>query len=111
MRYLSRINLSGSRGMVRRGLGWTFFSLGVIGAILPLCPGWPAFILAIVLLGRRDRTLRLTHLVGRRMLRRMRRARNTVLRQIGRRLSTEYVRGRRLLTPAIISMERMIGAA
>jgi hypothetical protein len=111
MRPLLRQTLSNRRNPVRRALGLLSLFVGILGVILPIIPGWPGFVLAIVLLGRRDRTVRHTFLLGRRLLRTLRRARHPHLRQIGQRLSAEFVRGRRMLEPAIARAERLFGAA
>jgi len=39
------------------------------GLLLPILPGWPFIIPAVVLLGRRDRVVRLCHLLVRATLR------------------------------------------
>lgn len=97
--------------LARRVAGYTALGLGVLGAILPIIPGWPGFFLAVALLGRRDRSLRLTHLAGRRALRGLRRAPLPMLRQFGRRISSEYVNLRRQLTPHLDRAERLFGTA
>jgi hypothetical protein len=88
--------------------GMCFLLLGVLGVILPLVPGLPFFVPAVVLLGRRDRALRFVHLLGRRILRRLRRSRVPLLRYVGMRISIEYVRVRRLVFPAILAAERAV---
>lgn len=93
---------------VRRPLGLCFFVLAVLGFILPIIPSWPFAIPAIALLGRRDPLLRHTHLLLRHALRWMRRSRTNWIRAIGMRASTEYVRARRMMTPAIIAAERQM---
>jgi hypothetical protein len=92
--------------IIRRVVGIIFLIIGILGLLLPILPGWPFIIPAVVLLGRRDRVLRLTHLVVRHALRALRRARSPMLRSIGMRLSLEYVRTRRVVVPAIDATER-----
>lgn len=104
----SKLGLSFLR-VLRRSLGFLCLGIGILGAILPIIPGWPAFILAVVLLGRRDRTLRLLHLWGRRALRWMRRAPMPQLRLLGRWLSAQYLSMRRLIGPQLIAAERTFG--
>jgi hypothetical protein len=92
--------------MTRRLLGYFCLVLWALGAILPVIPGWPALIVAVVLLGRRDRSLRLMHLLGRRMLRWMRLHPAPRISSMGRWLNGQYLAARRALTPAIIRAER-----
>lgn len=92
--------------VVRRTLGFLCLFIWALGAVLPIIPGWPALIVAVVLLGRRDRTLRSMHLFGRRLLRWMRVHRTPRIRRAGRWLSDQYLSARRLLTPAIIRAEQ-----
>ncbi|MCU0495470.1 MAG: hypothetical protein MUD01_28095 [Chloroflexaceae bacterium] len=106
MKWMLRwIDMSGPPGLLRRSLAIICIGIGILGAVAPIIPGWPAFLFAIVLLGRRDRSVRLTHLVLRRTLRWLRRRPHPSMRQIGRQVSSHYVRLRRFLTPALISME------
>lgn len=95
--------------LLRRTLGLSLLGVWVIGMVLPIIPGWPALILAIVLLGRRDRMLRLAHLSWRRSLRWLRRHPVPSLRQTGRWLSVRYYELRRAVTPRIIAAERVFG--
>lgn len=88
--------------------GALFLFVGILGIILPILPGWPFLIPGILLLGRKDRLVRHSHLILRRILRRLRRHRRPVVRTIGSRLSIEYVRSRRMLFPAIIAAERAL---
>jgi hypothetical protein len=97
--------------LLRRIAGYTCLGIGVLGAILPIIPGWPGFFLAVALLGRRDRTLRLTHLFGRRLLRMLRRARHPFVRRTGHWVSAEYLNLRRQLLPHLDKAERLFGVA
>ncbi|HEU4329160.1 MAG TPA: hypothetical protein VFS21_38835 [Roseiflexaceae bacterium] len=92
----------------RRILGLCCLVIGILGCILPILPGWPFLIPAILLLGRRDPWLRHSHLVLRRSLRLLRRADHPLMRWIGDRLSVEYLRGKRALMPRIVAMERTL---
>lgn len=94
--------------LLRWVCGALFLFIGIAGLILPILPGWPFLIPGIVLLGRRDRLVRHSHLMLRRILRRLRRHQRPMVRTIGSRLSTEYVRSRRMLFPAIIAAERAL---
>lgn len=93
---------------LRRPIGVICLIIGVLGWILPILPGWPFIIPAVALLGRRDPMIRYPHLWLRRALRRMRRARQNWVRNLGVRGSTEYVRIRRIVTPMIIQAERAL---
>ena len=93
---------------LRRTIGWICLLVALVGAVMPVIPGWPALIGAIVLLGRRDPLLRWLHLWLRRGLRALRRTRITFLRNLGVQLSFHYVRSRRALLPAIIAAERAL---
>lgn len=95
-------------GVVRWLVGMIFFGLAIIGFIFPIIPGWPFIVPAILLLGQRDSTLRHSHLLLRRGLRRLRRSPNPRMRGIGQRLSSEYVRSKRMLVPTISAAERML---
>ncbi len=92
--------------ITRRVLGFLCLIIWALGAILPIIPGWPALIIAVVLLGRRDRTLRFMHLFGRRALRWLRRHPAPWVRSVGLWLSGQYIIARRALTPAIIRAEQ-----
>jgi uncharacterized membrane protein YbaN (DUF454 family) len=91
---------------LRRPIGLICLIIGILGLILPILPGWPFIIPAIVLLGRKDRTLRLLHLLLRNGLRALQRSRVTWMRQLGMRLRMEYIRGRSMILPAIIKAEQ-----
>ncbi|MFV9507800.1 MAG: hypothetical protein AB4911_24895 [Oscillochloridaceae bacterium umkhey_bin13] len=94
---------------LRRVLALCCLIVWVLGMILPIIPGWPALIVAIALLGRRDRALRQIHLLWRRSLRWLRRHPIYPLRSTGRWISSRYVELRRALTPHIASAERTFG--
>lgn len=96
--------------LLRRSLGFFLLLVWALGAILPIIPGWPALILAIVLLGRRDRALRLMHLYWRRTLRWLRRHPVPQVRPVGHWLSGHYLTLRRAVTPGIIAAERALGS-
>jgi hypothetical protein len=91
---------------LRRPVGLFFLLLAILGFVLPVIPSWPFVVPAVILLGRRDRALRHTHLLLRRSLRILRRSQTNWIRIIGRRLSDEYVKVRRMLTPMICAAER-----
>jgi hypothetical protein len=93
---------------VRRTLGIIFLIAGIIGSLFPIIPGWPGYVLAIILLGRRDRLLRRLHLIGRFGLRWLRKAPAPHLRRIGHWLSQQYVEIRRAVVPRLIALERTI---
>lgn len=77
---------------LRRGVGLICLAIGIAGIILPILPGWPFLIPAIALLGPRDPAIRHAHLLLRRTLRYLRTARHPFLRNLGERLSDEYLR-------------------
>ncbi|MDZ4722244.1 MAG: hypothetical protein SH847_27595 [Roseiflexaceae bacterium] len=93
--------------LIRRILGLIFLFVAILGFILPIIPGWPFIVPAVLLLGRRDRSLRWLNVLVRRSLRFLRHSRTPWVRQAGIRLSTEYTRGRRALIPTIDKAERM----
>ncbi|MEI7771228.1 MAG: hypothetical protein WCI67_14640 [Chloroflexales bacterium] len=93
--------------IARRALGFLALGIGIAGVLLPIIPGWPGFVLAIVLLGRRDPALRWLHLYGRRTLRTLRRSRVSQMRRLGHWLSAHYVGLRRSITPHIIWAEKI----
>ncbi|MFN3374713.1 MAG: hypothetical protein ACK44M_14245, partial [Chloroflexus sp.] len=74
---------------IRRALGFLFLALGLIGSLFPIIPGWPGFLFAIILLGRRDRLLRRLHLIARFALRWLRKAPIPHVRGIGQWLSVQ----------------------
>jgi hypothetical protein len=92
--------------ILRRILGLLLLAIGILGLLLPVLPGWPFIIPAIVLLGRRDPLLRRTHLVVRHALRWLRRHSHPCVRRLGMRLTVEYVRTRTIVLPAIDKTER-----
>jgi uncharacterized membrane protein YbaN (DUF454 family) len=93
---------------LRRPVGFALLAVALLGFALPIIPGWPFIIPAILLLGRRDRALRRTHLALRRALRSMRRSEREWLRQAGLRCSAEYLKAKRAITPAIRAAERTL---
>jgi hypothetical protein len=101
-----QITTSSAFRLARRALGFLFLGIGIAGALLPIIPGWPGLIVAILLLGRRDPALRRLHLVCRRGLRILRTSRSPRLRLLGLWLSSQYVGMRRSITPRIIQAER-----
>ncbi|NWG18762.1 MAG: hypothetical protein HXY39_00400 [Chloroflexi bacterium] len=107
MRVKGRHSIIGALAVLRRVIGIVLLAIGMLGLLLPVLPGWPLVIPGIVLLGRRDRLVRLSHLVVRVVLRRLRQSRSRHLRVIGVRLSIEYVRTRRALIPTIAATERV----
>jgi hypothetical protein len=74
----------------RRSLALLCVLVGVSGCILPLIPGLPFFVVAARLLGPRDRQLRFAIVAGRVALRRMRTARQPLLRRAGRNLTPHW---------------------
>lgn len=109
MRVTPSPTTSGPLRLARRALGFLFLIIGLLGAAFPVIPGWPALLVAVLLLGRRDRTLRLLHLAARRALRWARAARAPQLRRLGHWVSTQYLGLRRSLTPRLIAAERALG--
>lgn len=71
---------------VRRSLAMLCLFIGIAGCIMPIIPGLPFFIVAARLLGPRDRLLRRAIMLGEQSLRRLRRARQPLLRRLGLRL-------------------------
>jgi len=92
----------------RRIVGTILLIIGILGWLLPILPGWPFVIPAIVLLGRRDPLLRRMHLVLRHGLRLLRRARQPRVRRLGLRLLDAYRRARATVVPAIDATERAL---
>lgn len=103
--------ITGALAILRRVTGIVLLVIGILGLLLPVLPGWPLVIPGVVLLGRRDRLVRLSHLVVRLVLRRLRQSRIRHIRVLGVRLSIEYVRTRRALLPAIAATERAFARA
>jgi hypothetical protein len=77
------LRLPASARALRRTLAFACIFLGVAGCILPIIPGLPFFVVSARLLGPRDRLLRHSILAGRRGLRRLRAARQPLLRRAG----------------------------
>ena len=74
----------------RRSLALLCVLLGVTGCILPIIPGLPFFVVAARLLGPRDRQLRRAIVAGRQALRRLRAARQPLLRCAGHQLTPHW---------------------
>ena len=75
---------------LRRSLALLCVLLGVTGCILPIIPGLPFFVVAARLLGPRDRQLRRAIVGGRQALRRLRTARQPLLRRAGHQLTPHW---------------------
>ena len=75
---------------LRRSLALLCVLLGVAGCILPIIPGLPFFVVAARLLGPRDRQLRRAIVAGRQGLRRLRAARQPLLRRAGHQLTPHW---------------------
>ena len=74
----------------RRSLALLCVVVGVSGCLLPIIPGLPFFVVAARLLGPRDRQLRRAIVAGRLALRRLRAARQPLLRRAGRQLTPHW---------------------
>jgi hypothetical protein len=74
----------------RRSLALLCVLIGVAGCLLPIIPGLPFFVIAARLLGRRDRQLRRVIIAGRQALRRLRAARQPLLRRAGHQLTPHW---------------------
>jgi hypothetical protein len=85
---------------VRRSLALLCVLIGVTGCILPIIPGLPFFVIAARLLGRRDRQLRRVIVAGRQTLRRLRAARQPLLRRAGHQLTPHWHAFTRLMLGA-----------
>src|SRR3954447_18836406 len=85
---------------VRRSLALLCVLLGVTGCILPILPGLPFFVVAARLLGPRDRQVRPALLARREGLRRMRAARQPLLRRAGHQLTPHWRSFTRLMLGA-----------
>jgi hypothetical protein len=96
--------------LLRNVAGYSLIIIGMIGAAIPIIPGWPGIIIGIAILGRRNPVLRRTHLAFRNSIRQMRRARPPVIRDAGWRFAAKYREVRRMLHPHIVRAERMFGA-
>ena len=84
----------------RRSLALLCVLLGVTGCILPIMPGLPFFVVAARLLGPRDRQLRRAIVAGRQALRRLRAARQPLLRRAGHQLTPHWRSFTRLMLGA-----------
>jgi hypothetical protein len=85
---------------IRRSLALLCVLLGVTGCILPIIPGLPFFVVAARLLGPRDRQLRRAIVAGRQALRRLRAARQPLLRRAGHQLTPHWRSFTRLMLGA-----------
>ena len=85
---------------VRRSLALLCVLIGLTGCILPIIPGLPFFVVAARLLGPRDRQLRRVIVAGRQMLRRLRAARQPLLRRTGHQLTPHWRSFTRLMLGA-----------
>jgi hypothetical protein len=81
----------------RRSLAMLCIFIGIAGCIMPIIPGLPFFVVAARLLGPRDRLLRRVIVIGEQSLRRLRRARQPLLRRLGLRLVPQWRRLTRLM--------------
>ncbi len=104
-------SIAGPVKIARRIIGALLLLIGILGLLLPVLPGWSLIIPGVALLGRRDPLVRLSHLAIRYTLRWMRRSRQPHVRALGRRLTTEYGRTRRMVLPAIVATERAVARA
>ncbi len=84
----------------RRSLALLCVAIGVTGCILPIIPGLPFFVVAARLLGPRDRQLRRVIVTGRQTLRRLRAARQPLLRRAGHQLTPHWRSFTRLMLGA-----------
>ena len=84
----------------RRSLALLCVLLGVTGCILPILPGLPFFVVAARLLGPRDRQLRRAIVASRQALRRLRAARQPLLRRAGHQLTPHWRSFTRLMLGA-----------
>lgn len=80
--------------------------LAMLGAVLPLVPGWPFGLLALGLLGARDPWLRRTVLCGRHLLRQLRRVRQPHIRRAAFAASLTLGRIWRLLVATVARGQR-----
>jgi hypothetical protein len=85
---------------IRRSLALLCVLVGLTGCILPIIPGLPFFVVAARLLGPRDRQLRHAIVAGRQALRRLRAARQPLLRHAGHRLTPHWRSFTRLMLGA-----------
>ena len=86
----NKLRLPAPPRTARRSLALLCVLLGVTGCILPIMPGLPFFVVAARLLGPRDRQLRRAIVAGRQALRRLRAARQPLLRRAGHRLTPHW---------------------
>jgi hypothetical protein len=100
LRRNSTLRIPGSARSLRRAIACVCIGLGIAGCLLPIMPGLPFFVLGGRLLGPRDRVLRHAIVGGRRGLRRLRRARQPLLRRAGHRLTPHWRSFTRLMVGA-----------
>lgn len=83
-------------------LGWACIILGVAGAILPILPAWPFLLPGVLLLGPRNRGLRLAAARLRLALRQGSRHSHRYIRNASRLLALQERTLRRTLSPLIL---------
>ncbi len=96
----NKLHLPAPPRAARRSLALLCVLLGVAGCILPIMPGLPFFVVAARLLGPRDRQLRRAIVAGRQALRRLRAARQPLLRRAGHQLTPHWRSFTRLMLGA-----------
>jgi len=82
-------------------LGWTCIVLGIAGAILPILPAWPFLLPGILLLGPRNRSLRIAAVRFRVALKHGARHPHAAVRSTARLLALQERALRRTLGPLI----------
>lgn len=85
------------RSMIRRILGWSAISLGLLGIVLPVLPGIIFIAIGIVLLGPHDPALRRSAIAIRLILRRWSQAKQRHMRLTGQFVRRRYCEQRRML--------------
>jgi hypothetical protein len=81
--------------MLRRGLGWLLFGLGLLGLVFPILPGFLLLALSMILLGPKDPFLRRIAVSTRLALRHWSQMKHPHLRRIGQSLRNLYSGARR----------------